>query len=883
MKKWLYVLLALCTAVAMIGCPTEGDSDQITITKDFNYTGGGTTTVKIAKDGSLSASQLAAPTRAGFTFTGWTNSPSGGTAVTTATVFSADATIYAQWTAGGATEKVTVTAEGGAAYIIKGESLQLTAVVEPSGTAQTVTWQIVGSPAGFTIDATGLLTAPATTSLTSVTVVAESTVLTDVSGTLSLSVLDAITGPIDEGGKDAIANAGFERTKPKVWSMAEDWAEENEEKTVSDSTSPINNAGTADFKVVNGGINIKGRTNDYSTIDIRLIGARGIPGVVLTDYKYKVTVYGIILKESSEAIPQFGNDGSPYASVGDPAALSSGTYPTFKLVLEETPWDLAATGLRVMFGTGNMDDVRITLIEIEEVGEQLACECSGCALNGKRIGESIDGGYFCTACDGENCAHGCYVCKRIGAPYIPPTEDTTVPYEVPSAGDGFFYLDLNNVDQLSSINTIAKPIIRSSAGQVIYTFNHENQILGLKLSDEEAAKVHAAAAAGTLGLQINGIASSATTQFRYCFGRNAGSNWNRTTMNGNGVLSNLLSQKEAALNDPAIPVEDIQYFVFQHRSIANTDVTIKSIRVILDPSAAVEYEVPAAGDGFFYLNLNSSYDQYDVTNNGNPGGIDKPGIAVGANSVAYSFSLNNQQLWIKLTAEQIGQIWAASEVKIKINGTATPDADFRSCFARQAGASWNVSSWVGGAAPVKIAELTTETTLTPSNAGFASADYLIIQLREASSVELTIESIKVSVSGISKVNLGEFTAVNSDTQKGWLTNGTDGKTSDLTAESLTSAKFLVLECTTLPAGGVQVIWQGNGDGWTWNQNAITSDKGEPDAEKGTLVDGNKFKIELSKAFLKYDLFVASSQIKFFLAYYSPNPDALGITKAYLEL
>ena len=41
---------------------------------------------------------LPVPTRSGYTFNGWFLSASGGTQVTTSTVFSANATIYALWT-----------------------------------------------------------------------------------------------------------------------------------------------------------------------------------------------------------------------------------------------------------------------------------------------------------------------------------------------------------------------------------------------------------------------------------------------------------------------------------------------------------------------------------------------------------------------------------------------------------------------------------------------------------------------------------------------------------------------------------------------------------------------------------------------------------------
>jgi hypothetical protein len=144
---------------------------------------------------------------------------------------------------------------------------------------------------------------------------------------------------------------------------------------------------------------------------------------------------------------------------------------------------------------------------------------------------------------------------------------------------------------------------------------------------------------------------------------------------------------------------------------------------------------------------------------------------------------------------------------------------------------------------------------------------------------------------VGNVDLGlEFTAVNNATQSGWATDGVDGKETPLLAKTLVAAKFLVLELSKAPTGGLQMIWQGNGDpNWTWTQtNGVLSNNGEPNAELGaTIIPGDgdavTLRIELSKAFTNYDLFLASTQIKFFVAYYSSTVADLGITKAYLEL
>jgi len=75
----------------------------VAISYDLNYTGAptGPADVTILKDGAITTANLPAVTRAGFSFKGWSKESGGGdaNAVTAATTFSADATLYAQWEA----------------------------------------------------------------------------------------------------------------------------------------------------------------------------------------------------------------------------------------------------------------------------------------------------------------------------------------------------------------------------------------------------------------------------------------------------------------------------------------------------------------------------------------------------------------------------------------------------------------------------------------------------------------------------------------------------------------------------------------------------------------------------------------------------------------
>jgi len=86
----------------------------------------------------------------------------------------------------------------------------------------------------------------------------------------------------------------------------------------------------------------------------------------------------------------------------------------------------------------------------------------------------------------------------------------------------------------------------------------------------------------------------------------------------------------------------------------------------------------------------------------------------------------------------------------------------------------------------------------------------------------------------------------------------------------------------VPTGGLQLIWQGTGNSWDWDQaDDILDSNGNPNAAKGSILNGNKLTIELSKALKNYDDFVESYMAKILLGYYSPDIAGLGVIKAYL--
>ena len=105
MKKILKMLVLGLLSAALLCCALPSafaaeDKDSQVYTIGLDAMGGSSSTVAVTTNLSGKLSALPAqPTLEGYTFDGWYTEPVGGSRVTTATVFTGDTTIYAQWTA----------------------------------------------------------------------------------------------------------------------------------------------------------------------------------------------------------------------------------------------------------------------------------------------------------------------------------------------------------------------------------------------------------------------------------------------------------------------------------------------------------------------------------------------------------------------------------------------------------------------------------------------------------------------------------------------------------------------------------------------------------------------------------------------------------------
>lgn len=112
MKK-IFRALTLCLVLLSLLCAAvpaafaAGNKEDAFYTIGLDACGGVSSTVVVTTnlDGKLTTLPES-PTMDGYTFNGWYTEPVGGSKVTTSTVFTSDATIYAHWTAKASTTTV---------------------------------------------------------------------------------------------------------------------------------------------------------------------------------------------------------------------------------------------------------------------------------------------------------------------------------------------------------------------------------------------------------------------------------------------------------------------------------------------------------------------------------------------------------------------------------------------------------------------------------------------------------------------------------------------------------------------------------------------------------------------------------------------------------
>jgi uncharacterized repeat protein (TIGR02543 family) len=102
-------------------------------------------------------------------------------------------------------------------------------------------------------------------------------------------------------------------------------------------------------------------------------------------------------------------------------------------------------------------------------------------------------------------------------------------------------------------------------------------------------------------------------------------------------------------------------------------------------------------------------------------------------------------------------------------------------------------------------------------------------------------------------------------------------------ETLINAQYLKLVLEKKPTGGMQIIWQGDGNSWGWDSTDIITGAFVIAPDKGAAWDDETktLTIDLTLALKNYEKLIDCTKAKFFIAYYSSNVDDLGILTADL--
>jgi len=149
-----------------------------------------------------------------------------------------------------------------------------------------------------------------------------------------------------------------------------------------------------------------------------------------------------------------------------------------------------------------------------------------------------------------------------------------------------------------------------------------------------------------------------------------------------------------------------------------------------------------------------------------------------------------------------------------------------------------------------------------------------------------------------KFDLGAFNtyAGQPDKQAGWASNGYVDSENNEVVESefkisdFTGARFLVIETAHNAEGGLRLVWQSKNftaPGWATQHYAILADSSaaNPGTTKkdGNIYGGQTIRVDLPVVFgSSYGNFLsAEDYVRFIIAYYSPDLEALDVKEAYL--
>jgi len=235
------------------------------------------------------------------------------------------------------------------------------------------------------------------------------------------------------------------------------------------------------------------------------------------------------------------------------------------------------------------------------------------------------------------------------------------------------------------------------------------------------------------------------------------------------------------------------------------------------PGVPSIYQVPTAGEDYFYVNLN---DFATVSPEGTNIDVTPITGTLAADKITLNYTVKNQRANFKLTDAQAQTLASADTITATIVGTATPDQDFRYHLGDATlNANWNGTN-AGG--PGKFSEILTKDFTIESRATDSKyLSYFILQNQAEAAATVEITSIKISFTGATVVVDPLLLTLDDFTSDGKVWGFNMGSEGELDWDILVAAKYLVVEAIGDNADGVtgmQIAFQSDANDISdWHQ------------------------------------------------------------------
>ena len=346
-----------------------------------------------------------------------------------------------------------------------------------------------------------------------------------------------------------------------------------------------------------------------------------------------------------------------------------------------------------------------------------------------------------------------YIYDNLISAYDPSAVDLydiipTVPYVVPVAGKGYFYVDLNDWKTIghNSINAV-RPVALTATDKITVDFTQNNQRVNFGLSGNQVALLSASTEFKTT---IIGEVTSGDSSFRYHIGdATTGSDWNVSNGSGEKPFADFLDATTGTTTQTIDSgrLAKIKHLILQHRSGNADTIVIKSIRIdyTLATDGVFELDLEAAEvatTGVTAWNILDSAVDFDV----------EDGVLTAEFTAQYqrlNFVLpaivdlfdEDGDLFDEGNAEFEG--WdEVQTVFVTITGSATPDAKFRYHIGDQTTSSnWNAT---GGAGDTAFSNLASTWALSVANPERDLKALMLNYYDTPTSVEVEISKIEIA-------------------------------------------------------------------------------------------------------------------------------------------